>query len=96
MIPAGISKENAPTLLLLGAIVITDSSARNLTYKGDDVKWPGMDKGFIKQMREHFQQTRSTVRNSLMHAEPGSIRLLEDGSIEWYNQKKKGHLQSMT
>lgn len=61
----GINEQNAPTLILLGLLVVTDTPARQEECKGADVRSEAFPECFHAQMREHFRETRSKVRNSL-------------------------------
>ena len=89
MIP-GLNEKNATTYILLGLLITTDPAARDQEYQGPDLSdGQHFIDGFHQDLRKTFQEVRRKVRNNLMHADPGSIRVLEDGSIEWMKQKKR-------
>ena len=84
-----MSQRKTQALLTIGLLVTTDARARQYEYQGEDIAWEKVPQGFHNSMRKHFQEARAKIRNSLMHSEPGSIRILRDGSVEWFKQKKK-------
>lgn len=84
-----MSQRKTQALLTIGLLVTTDTRARQREYQGEDIAWEKVPHGFHNSMRKHFREARAKIRNSLMHSEPGSIRVLRDGSVEWFKQKKK-------
>ena len=90
----GINEQNVQTLILLGLMVIAEEPARQQEYGGADVMWGAFPEGFHANMRDHFRETNRKIRNSLRHAKPGSVQLLDDGTVEWLSPQ--GKKQSLT
>ena len=93
MLP-GINEQKGRTLILLGLMVIAEEPARQQEYNGPDVTYEHFPEGFHSSMRDNFREMKRHVRNSLRHAQPGSVQLLDDGSIEWLSPQGKKY--SMT
>ena len=85
----GINEQNVLTLILLGLMVIAEEPGRQQDYEGADVVWDDFPEGFHANMRDHFRETSRKIRNSLRHAKPGSVKLLDDGAVEWLSPQGK-------
>ena len=93
MVP-GVTEQNVETLILLGLMVIAEEPGRQQEYAGSDVAFGAFPRGFHANMRDHFRETKRKLRNSLRHAKPGSVQLLDDGTVEWLSPQ--GKRRSMT
>ena len=85
----GINEQNVQTLILLGLMVIAEEPARQQEYGGADVMWGAFPEGFHANMRDHFRETDRKIRNSLRHAKSGSVKLCDDGTVEWLSPQGK-------
>lgn len=91
----GINEQNVQTLILLGLMVIAEWPARQQKYTGADVMFAPFPEGFHAKMRDHFRETDRKIRNSLRHAKPGSIQLLDNGAVKWLSPQGKKQLLTL-
>ena len=89
------TSEKAETLLLLGLMVLAEEPARQQAYSGDDVAFDPFPKGFHANLRDDFRETQRKIRNSLRHAKPGSVQLLDNGTVEWLSPQGKSNSLSL-
>lgn len=71
-------------------MVIDEEPAHQQDHTGSDVAFNPYPKGLHANMRDYFWETKRKVRNWLRHAKSGSVRLLDDGTVAWLDDRLPG------